>query len=248
MRLLLAVAILATAGCSSTEVKGTYRPAFLPVRLEWGPAGLKIAGEASLVTPVGVFSIGADYQLPDDGDDGIYVIVRNANEVPPGQSDVGFDHIYKLRSGSGEFTAVVNGTTTIQVVDRQVLIDVTEGDVRSIQFKQAEIAVQEHRPGFGERWQTYWDTSFYSPFSLSRWAYDDSTMSKWMGFGFLWFLVRLVVALILGVVDLLLTVACFLAAVAFVLFGPTGQNIVYGVEAILGIMFSLGFLSFWLDP
>ncbi|MFB9719197.1 hypothetical protein [Planobispora longispora] len=80
-----------------------------------------------------------------------------------------------------------------------------------------------------------WKSSFCSPFVLSRWAYDDSTISSWFGLGFLWFLIRLVVALIPGLVDLVLIVACVVAAIAFVLFGTTGQNIVYGLEALLAL-------------
>ncbi|MET9336421.1 hypothetical protein [Nonomuraea sp. NPDC003804] len=248
IRVLLVIAVLVgTSACSDTQVKGSFRPAFVPVSLEWGPGGLKVSGQSSLVTPVGVFSIGAEYALPDSEDDALYVIVRNATEVPPGQTEVGFDHIYKVRTGQGEFTAVVNGTTRIQVVDRTVLIDVTDGQVRTITFAQAEVTVKEHVPGPVERWNTYWAGSFYSPFALSRWAYDDSTMSRWFGLGFVLFLLRLVVAIILGVVDVVLLVCCVVAAVAYVLFGQTGTNIAYGVEVLLGLLFALGLAGLWLE-
>ncbi|MEU7892342.1 hypothetical protein AB0B45_05685 [Nonomuraea sp. NPDC049152] len=241
IRVLLVIAVLVgISACSDTEVKGSFRPAFLPVSLDWGPGGLKVSGQTSLVTPVGVFSIGAEYALPDKEDDALYVIVRNADEVPQGQIDVGFDHIYKVRAGSGEFTAVVNGTTKIQVVDRTVLIDVTRGEVRTIQFQPAEVTIREHVPGPLERWDAYWSGAFYSPFALSRWAYDDSTMSEWFGLGFVLFLIRLVMAIVLGVADVVLLVCCLVAAVAYVLVGQTATNIVYGLEVLLGLLFALG--------
>ncbi|MGW2213892.1 hypothetical protein ACWCSD_02790 [Nonomuraea sp. NPDC001684] len=239
-RVVLAVMILTTAGCAGTDVKASYHPAFLPVKLEWGSDGkVQVSGETSLVTPVGIFSIGAEYNLPEADDDAFYVVVRDARRSPDKPDVAGFDHIYKVNSGSGEFMAVVNGTAVIQVVRRQVLIDVTNGAVRTIEFKNAQATVKERSAGIGERWQEYWDTSFYSPMALSRWAYDDSTMSSWFGLGFLWFLVRLALAIVLGVVDVLLVVGCTLAAVAYVLFGPTGRNIVYGVETLLFLFFAL---------
>jgi hypothetical protein len=238
VRVLLVAMVLTTAGCKGTEVKTSYHPAFLPVKLEWGPSGMKVTGESSLVTPIGIFSIGAEYSLPDKEADVLYVILRD-NHPPPNSPDIaGLDRIYKVRSGEGRFTAVVNGTAVIQVVDRQVLIDVTNGNVQTIEFRGAEPAVQERTSTIGDRWQTFWDDSSYSPMSLSRWAYDDSTMTSWFGLGFVWFLVRLALAIVLGVIDLLLTVACTLAAVAFVFFGPTARNITYGVEALTFLIIS----------
>ncbi|WP_157547789.1 hypothetical protein [Nonomuraea candida] len=237
-RVLLVTVVLATAGCAGTDVKASYHPAFLPVKIEWADGKVQLAGEASLVTPIGIFSIGAEYALPDKEADALYVIIRDARGSAGNPQIAGFDHIYKVKSGTGQFTAVVNGTAMIQVVDRQVLIDVTDGSVQSIEFKGAQPVVQERASTIGDRWQAYWDGSFYSPMALSRWAYDDSTMTSWFGLGFLWFLVRLAVAIVLGLVDLLLTVGCTLAAVAFVIFGPTGRNIAYGVEALAVLFFT----------
>jgi hypothetical protein len=240
-RVLLAAMVLSTAGCAGADVKASYQPAFLPVKLEWGPQGVAVTGETSLVTPIGVFSIGAEYNLPGKEDDAFYVIIRSAHTSTDNPNIAGFDHIYKVKSGAGEFTAVVNGTAVIQIVNRQVLIDVTKGTVQTIEFKGAEAVVKEQPAGIVLRWQTYWDTSFYSPMALSKWAYDDSTMTSWFGLGFLWFLIRLAVAIILGIVDLILIVACTLAAVAFVLFGPTGRNIAYGVEALVFLVLMLAY-------
>ena len=55
------------------------------------------------------------------------------------------------------------------------------------------------------RWHKGWDLSFYHPFSFSRWAYDDSTIGKWYGVGFVWFFLRLALALVLGLVDIALS-------------------------------------------
>lgn len=114
-----------------------------------------------------------------------------------------------------------------------MLIDVTHGTVRTVEFRGAETVIKERAAGVGDRWQGFWDTCFYSPMALSRWAYDDSTMGSLYGLGFVWFLLRLALAILLGMVDLVLVAATFLAAVAHTFFGPTARNIVYGVEALL---------------
>jgi hypothetical protein len=209
-----------------------FRPIVLPVKFSWDQSGVSVTGEKNIVTPIGVFSVGAKYALPEKSSDTIYVIIRDRK-----QGATGFDHTYQVRSGQGEFTAVVNGTTAIQVVDRQVLIDVTDGNVQHIEFKSVEPPVAEQRDdffaGIADRWNTYWAESFYTPFALFEWAYDDSTMSKWFGIGFLWFLLRLTLALLLLIPDLLLTGFVLIAGAAFIFIGTAARNIVYGLGALL---------------
>jgi hypothetical protein len=94
-----------------------------------------------------------------------------------------------------QFAAGVNGTTTISVSQDQVLIDVTTGKVQEITFKRVDSQLAEASGGIGwwhtvtSRWDEGWARSWYKPFMLSSWAYDDSTITKWYGIGFLWFLV-----------------------------------------------------------
>jgi hypothetical protein len=225
------------AGCSGADVKASYRPLFLPVKLEWGPGGPKVTGDATIATPIGIFSVGAEHAIWSKKQNALYVIFRNHHGVLPGSAVKGTDHVYEVMSGGGRFSAVVNGTAVIEVSDQEVLIDVTDGTIKVIEFKGAQAVMQERQGGVTQRWQEFWDDCFYTPMAMSRWAYDDSTMDQWFGLGFVWFLVRLALALFLGVIDLILTVGCFLAAVGFLVAGPTGRNIVYGVEALLFIGF-----------
>jgi hypothetical protein len=224
-----------TAACdtgSGTEVRGSYRPPVLPVKFVWSPSGVSISGDNSIVTPIGIFSIGAQYSLPRE-EDSIYVIMRDRDE-----GVTGFDHTYKVESGSGEFIAVVDGRTTIQVANRRVLIDVTGGNVRTIEFKKAEPIVPQSTIGLVREWKEYSTSSFYAPFSLTKWAYDDSTISKWYGVGFVWFLLRLALAVFLLIfVDLPLTVVFVTAGTAYVLFGVTGRNVIYGLAALVLLLF-----------
>ncbi|MGC5013130.1 hypothetical protein ACLQ2R_20425 [Streptosporangium sp. DT93] len=229
----LLLVLLVLTGCSASAIEGSYRPLFIPVKFTMNGSGeVQVSGESTLVTPVGVFSISAKHNIPNRRSDAVYVIIRDANGSGDG-SVAGRDHIYEVRSGAGEFRTRVHGRASVKVVDREVLIDVTPGTVLTIEFTGSRVIVQERPADIVTRWQQYWASSLYTPMSLSTWAYDDSTMGKWFGIGFVWFLVRLVAALVLFVFDALLTVGCLLAAAAFALFGPTGQNIVYGLEILL---------------
>ncbi|GAB3952864.1 hypothetical protein GCM10027614_57270 [Micromonospora vulcania] len=58
----LVLLVLALTGCDpETEGKVRYKPVLLPVSLTVGPDGVAIEGETSFITPIGEFSIGAEY-------------------------------------------------------------------------------------------------------------------------------------------------------------------------------------------
>lgn len=105
----------------------SYKPLYLPIKFVLDHNGkVSIIGEASLATHIGVFSIGAKYNIESD-DDSLFIIMRNKR--------TGFDNIYSVKSGGGKFSAVVNGKTNIQIVKNQVLIDVTDSSIERIEFK-----------------------------------------------------------------------------------------------------------------
>jgi len=224
------IAVLLSA-CGGGEPTVSFKPHLLPVKFSWNstdPSRILISGDTSMVTLIGIFSIGAQYSIPNRDSGTIYIIIRDRRE---GVS--GFDRIYRVESGSGELAAVVNGTTTIQVINRQVLIDVTDGNIETIQLKEAQPVAAENSSSIGRRWVDYSSSFFYSPFSLTRWAYDDSTISSWYGLGFAWFLVRLAAAIILLFVgDMPLTVLFVITGASYLLFGPTGRNIIIGLSAL----------------
>lgn len=230
---------LVLAGCDPEgegKAKVRYKPALLPVALTVGPDGVAVEGETSIVTPIGEFSIGAEYSLPPRDGSSIYVLLRDRKK-----GTTGFDRVYRVQAGREQFTVVVNGTTTIQVKDGQVLIDVTGGAVKKIQFKRVDqAAVKEGGESFwstaGAKWSRGWESSLYKPFMLTRWAYDDSTIDKWCGLGFVWFLLRLALTLVLLLVDLVLSSIFLVAQIAYLIFDATGRNVVWGVAILVVII------------
>jgi hypothetical protein len=224
--LISALFVIATCvACGNTTPYISYQPEFLPITIKISPDGISFAGDRSIVTEIGTFSIGADYSLQPPAANSIYVILRDRQ--------TGFDHIYDVKTGSEQFTAVVNGKTTIAVTTSRVLIDVSKGTIEQIRFKR----VSEPAVGggvsignkLGARWDEGWHQSWYKPFALCRWAYDDSTIGKWYGVGFVWFLLRLVLAIFLFFVDAVLTIGFLFGQLGFMFFGPTGRDVIYGL-------------------
>jgi hypothetical protein len=231
------VFLLLVSACQPSRVKVEYRPLFIPVKLVIDNRGnVSVEGEASLVTPVGVFSIGAEYELKRE-DDGLLVIIRDQKK-----GTNGFDTIYRIHSGGDEFVAVVNGTTTIQIMNRQILIDVSDGSVKSIEFKEASAAISEAANAF---WKPF--PLGYHPFAFTEWAYDDSTIDKWYGLGFLWFCLRLILAAIFAFVDLIIILILGIGVVLHSVFGVTVRNIYFGLLGIIGIGFLVIIGWLWWD-
>jgi hypothetical protein len=136
---LAAIALIGTVctGCgNNVKTVATVKFDFLPVALSIGPSGVSIEGVKSLATPIGTFSIGALYELPPRNPGSIYVILRDRH--------TGFDKIYKVQTGADQFTAVVNGTTSISITNGQVLIDITAGStIKHVGFKRVSDQISQ---------------------------------------------------------------------------------------------------------
>jgi hypothetical protein len=225
---MLIVAVLAGLLCSAcggtASPNFSYKaPAFLPFHFSIGKQddNPTVSGSFSWVNELGVFSIGGQYELPPAKPDTMRVILENRH--------TGFDKIYQVRTDGDQFAAVVNGTTTISVYQDEVTIDITSGSIRSISFKRVDNQVPEARNvtnpvskvvnTAASRWDSGWARSWYKPFMLSSWAYDDSTVTKWYGAGFILFLLRLVLACFLGIVDVVGTILFFIGQFFILCFG-----------------------------
>jgi hypothetical protein len=241
LSLLLGLILTGCGGTIAPEV--SFKPFYLPCEISIGYDGKStIDGNVSCATDIGEFSIGAKYELPTQSSSSIYVILRDRK--------TGFDHVYAVHTqGGGEFNAVVNGTTSITVTNDQVLIDVTDGTIRQIRFKEVQNPIAEGSSGnwwqqkVAVRWDAGWAQSWYKPYALAKWAYDDSTIERWYGAGFVWFLLRLVLAIALALVDTVLTVGFFIGQFAFIIFGPTGRDVVYGLMILFVVVTAIAAMA-----
>ena len=66
--------VLTGAGCGTpAEPEASYKPPLLPVALVVDANGVRVEGDASIVTPIGQFSIGAKYDMPKRDAGTVYV-------------------------------------------------------------------------------------------------------------------------------------------------------------------------------
>jgi hypothetical protein len=233
LAVILLLALLTACGGANGHL--SLQPFDLPFSIDYSPPNhWSIEGDKSFATPIGQFSIGAEYELPQNNSQSMYVILRNRR--------TGYDQIFDVKTGGEQFTAVVNGTTIVSVTNDQVLIDVTNGHIERITFKRANTAIAEVTStnwfastwhSAGAKWDEGWSQSWYKPFSLGKWAYDDSTIDKWYGAGFVLFLLRFVFAIALFIVDLILTFGFLFGQLGFMIFGPTGRDAIYGIEVLV---------------
>lgn len=111
-------------GCGSgVRPHVSYSPPVLPVRFVLDQSGISAEADASIWTPVGVFSLGAD--LPIIRTDEVMIILRDRN--------AGEDQVYRVRSGR-HVCVLINGSAGISIgPDGRVVIDITDGAVRTVE-------------------------------------------------------------------------------------------------------------------
>jgi hypothetical protein len=237
---------LTVAACggdaSNVQPEIEYKPVILPVKLVVGANGVNITGESSIVTPVGVFSLNTNYNLMQS-QNATYVVIRNRKQHPKPA-----DNVFRVRTGGDRLDAVIDGHTEIAVENGRVTIDVTGAKVRVIQLKQTRLVAADAGPtgitlwwhNSLAKWNAGWARSPYKPFVLTRWAYDDSTIGKYYGAGFVWFLLRLALAVLFVLFDLILTVVFMVGQLFYFFFGPTGANIIWGLFLLLAAWATFG--------
>lgn len=130
--------LLFASSCGSTTdtVGVSYTPPFVPVTFTINSNGtISVQGNLSIESPVGTFALEANVAntlQPEDNT--LFVIVRHK------QDGRVVDDVYKIQTGQEEVTVVTNGTTTVDVTEHKVFIDVSKGTIKSIEIKSASPA------------------------------------------------------------------------------------------------------------
>ena len=122
--------------CYAADVGVFWKPPFLPFKLHLGSDGISVQGDASIVTPIGAFGIGASVpviespkptminNVPVEKND-LLLVIRNRNQWG--------DKIYKISDGK-DISVFTDGETLITASNGNVVIDVSNGNVREIKF------------------------------------------------------------------------------------------------------------------
>jgi len=78
-------------------------------------------------------------------------------------------------------------------------------------------------------------------------AYNDSTIGKWYGIGFVWFLLRLILTIVFFIIDAILSLGFLLGQIGFLLFGATGRNVIYGILVLIALLFAGLVVTIFMD-
>ena len=108
-----------------SHVSVGYQPPVVPVRLVVQADGsVSLEGAAEWITPVGTFSIGANYELKEGGGDELFLVLRDRAHQT--------DEVFKIRRD--KFFMSLEGSAQIEASRRKVIIDVTNAQVKTIRF------------------------------------------------------------------------------------------------------------------
>ena len=122
--------------CYAADVGVFWKPPFLPFKLHLGSDGISVQGDASVVTPIGAFGIGASVPVIESPKpvtinnisvekNDLLLVIRNKNKWG--------DKVYKITDGN-DISVFTDGETMILAKNGNVLIDVSNGNVREIKF------------------------------------------------------------------------------------------------------------------
>jgi formylglycine-generating enzyme required for sulfatase activity len=122
----LAIAVVTVSGCSQSI---SYKPTGFPLKVTINNRGEVLFGaEASISTPIGAFSIGVEQTINPE-EDIITLIVRDRRKAADK-----VDAVYRIQMEDQNVVVTLDGKTTLEISKRLIVVDVTEGTVRTIEF------------------------------------------------------------------------------------------------------------------
>ncbi|OVE80172.1 hypothetical protein BVY01_00670 [bacterium I07] len=196
--------------CSNSADNFTLHPDYIQIDQN---RNIQFIGDMDFLKPLGVFD---SVLLPKSKNEkGEYILILN-------DAFLNKAFIYRINRDEYDVEAVLAGNIVHYFVDGQVKVDIRNTNVNKIYFR---IGTEPKKK------KEFWaGTLFgYRPFVLAKWCYDDSTIQKWHGLGFVVFLVRLFGSLILLIIDVILTLIFGVGQILYHLFGVTARNIGIGI-------------------
>ncbi len=125
---LIIALVMVLSGCSPVVQVG-YRPPFLPITFLIDTLGhISVQASASIVTEVGEFSVTASDTV-NPPDDGFLIVIRHLHDGTIS------DAAYQIHSGDDEVDVTVDGHIELQITNKRVLVDASQGQVRNIVVK-----------------------------------------------------------------------------------------------------------------
>lgn len=123
----LAIAIVSISGCGDQSI--SYKPTGFPFKVSVNTRGEVLFGaEASISTPIGTFSIEMAQTINPE-EDILTLIVRDRRKAADK-----VDAVYRIQMEDQNVIVTLDGRTTLEISKRLIVIDVTEGIARTIEF------------------------------------------------------------------------------------------------------------------
>jgi len=112
--------ILSASSCKeSSSLFASYKPPILPVEFTIDEDGVEISGSSSIVTPIGVFSIGSSNNFSFEENSCLYVTIKNYNTNKKRIYEIDYGKKLHLRN---------DGETDISMKSNSIEINVYEGE------------------------------------------------------------------------------------------------------------------------
>lgn len=111
-----------------------YKPPFLPFVITVDNEGIHISGEASIVTPLGSFSVGYSHNLLKKEHKNLMLVIKDQEK----------EHVYEIDSNQ-KLYVFVNGTTLIEAQNNVVIIDATKSKKLKIQLSPKENPFEKNK-------------------------------------------------------------------------------------------------------
>ena len=132
--LITLVSTISLSACDDVSAQVNYKPPFLPIVFSLHDNGtVSVAGDASVVTPIGDFEVEAGGYTADatatPPPDSLVLIIRHI------KSGKAVDTVYDIAANGEELAITTDGLTQINVTAHQVFIDATKSKIKSITFK-----------------------------------------------------------------------------------------------------------------
>lgn len=132
--LMTLVSTIALSACDDVSAQINYKPPFLPIVFSLHDNGtISVAGDASVVTPIGDFEVEAGGYTAEatatPPPDSLVLIIRHI------KSGKAVDTVYDIAANGEELAITTDGLTQINVTAHQVFIDATKSKIKSITFK-----------------------------------------------------------------------------------------------------------------
>lgn len=189
---LCAMAIIIALGCTSCATRFTYEPPIIPVQFLIDPmtGAINVQSEFAIKTLIG--KIGIESESPttiNSPYQGVMVVFHNERQQ--------YYEYYLICTDGEQFTAIINGRTKISATNRIVEIDISDGNVESVEVNVQRMSDQPLEGGCS-KWKPY--PGGYYPFKFFKMISSTAAPEQ----GWITFVAQYFVAIIAGIFDLLI--------------------------------------------